>query len=83
MQGAGGRLAPVGDADAGRLDRAAQVRELRGHLVGPTDTGSDGYTHRFFTTPHSVVTVHLIDRAGEPTVAARDEILAFFHRRLA
>lgn len=23
-------------------------------LVAPTDTGSDGYTHRFFTTPHSV-----------------------------
>lgn len=32
--------------------------------------------------PHSVVTVHLIDRAGEPTVAARDEILAFFRHRL-
>lgn len=23
-------------------------------LTGPTDTGSGGYTHRFFTTPHSV-----------------------------
>jgi dienelactone hydrolase len=34
------------------------------------------------TTPHSVVTVHLIDEAGEPTTAARDEILAFFARRL-
>ncbi|MEA3245614.1 MAG: dienelactone hydrolase family protein [Gemmatimonadota bacterium] len=34
-------------------------------------------------TPHSVVTVHLINRAGEPTVAARDEILEFFSRRLA
>src|SRR5215468_1733026 len=32
--------------------------------------------------PHSVVTQHLIDRAGEPTVAARDEILAFFRARL-
>jgi dienelactone hydrolase len=32
--------------------------------------------------PHSVVTAHLIDREGEPTVAARDEILAFFARRL-
>ncbi|HXZ85830.1 MAG TPA: dienelactone hydrolase family protein, partial [Myxococcota bacterium] len=27
--------------------------------------------------PHSVVTLHLIDRAGEPTRAAVDEILAF------
>jgi dienelactone hydrolase len=35
------------------------------------------------TTPHSVVTVHLVDEAGEPTIAARDEILAFFARRLA
>jgi dienelactone hydrolase len=32
--------------------------------------------------PHSVVTAHLIDRAGEPTRAARDEILAFFEARL-
>jgi dienelactone hydrolase len=31
---------------------------------------------------HSVVTVHLVDAAGEPTLAARDEILAFFARRL-
>ena len=33
-------------------------------------------------SPHSVVTAHLIDAAGERTVAARDEILAFFARRL-
>jgi dienelactone hydrolase len=32
--------------------------------------------------PHSVVTAHLIDRAGEPTRAARDEILGFFQQRL-
>ena len=32
--------------------------------------------------PHSVVTAHLVDAAGEPTTAARDEILAFFARRL-
>ncbi|MFV8753497.1 dienelactone hydrolase family protein [Nannocystaceae bacterium ST9] len=32
--------------------------------------------------PHSVVTAHLIDAAGEPTLAARDEILAFLARRL-
>ena len=34
------------------------------------------------TSPHSVVTAHLIDAEGEPTLAARDEILAFFRRRL-
>ena len=34
-------------------------------------------------SPHSVVTAHLIDEAGQPTVAARDEILHFFRLRLA
>lgn len=33
-------------------------------------------------SPHSVVTTHLIDEAGQPTLAARDEILAFFASRL-
>lgn len=30
-------------------------------------------------SPHSVLTAHLIDREGEPTIAARDEIIAFLH----
>ena len=34
------------------------------------------------TSPHSVVTAHLIDEAGQPTIAARDEILSFFAQRL-
>ena len=34
-------------------------------------------------SPHSVVTAHLIDEAGQPTIAARDEILSFFAHRLA
>lgn len=38
---------------------------------------------KYVPYPHSVVTQHLIDEAGQPTVAARDEILAFFARRLA
>ena len=33
-------------------------------------------------TPHSVVTAHLVDEAGHPTVVARDEILAFLSDRL-
>jgi dienelactone hydrolase len=33
-------------------------------------------------SPHSVVTAHLIDEAGQPTLAARDEILQFFAMRL-
>lgn len=32
--------------------------------------------------PHSVVTLHLVDREGEPTRAAVDEILEFFRQRL-
>lgn len=32
--------------------------------------------------PHSVVTAHLIDEEGQPTIVARDEILAFFATRL-
>jgi dienelactone hydrolase len=38
---------------------------------------------RHVAYPHSVVTAHLIDEAGQPTLAARDEILAFFTERLA
>jgi dienelactone hydrolase len=34
------------------------------------------------TPPHSVVTLHLIDKEGEPTRAAVDEILAFYRKRL-
>lgn len=40
------------------------------------------FFERYVTTPHSVVTAHLIDQAGEPTIAARDEIIAFFVSRL-
>jgi hypothetical protein len=34
------------------------------------------------TAPHSVVTLHLIDKTGEPTRAAVDEILGLYRRRL-
>ncbi|NGY04110.1 dienelactone hydrolase [Solimonas terrae] len=34
------------------------------------------------SNPHSVVTQHLIDKAGEPTRQAVDDIIAFFVRRL-
>lgn len=33
-------------------------------------------------TAHSVLTVHLVDEAGHPTVAARDAVLAFLRERL-
>jgi dienelactone hydrolase len=51
------------------------------------DSAANPETAPFFehvvASPHSVVTAHLIDEAGQPTIAARDEILAFFARRLA
>jgi dienelactone hydrolase len=40
------------------------------------------FFQRYIACPHSVLTAHLIDEAGQPTLAARDEILAFFIRRL-
>lgn len=40
------------------------------------------FFQRYIACPHSVLTAHLIDEAGQPTLAARDEILAFFTRRL-
>ena len=33
-------------------------------------------------TPHSVTTAHLVDEEGHPTIAARDEIIAFLTARL-
>jgi dienelactone hydrolase len=51
------------------------------------DSAANPDTPPFFeqvvASPHSVVTAHLIDEAGQPTIAARDEILSFFARRLA
>jgi len=41
------------------------------------------FFREYVPSPHSVVTVHLIDEAGQPTIAARDEIIAFFGERLA
>ncbi|TKT74886.1 dienelactone hydrolase family protein [Aquamicrobium sp. LC103] len=40
------------------------------------------FFRKHVTTPHSVVTAHLIDEQGQPTLEARDEILSFFSRRL-
>jgi dienelactone hydrolase len=64
--------AALGDRFVGRVlpDRAAN------NDVAP-------FFARHVVCPHSVVTAHLIDEAGQPTIAARDEILAFFARRLA
>ena len=44
--------------------------------------GPSPFFEHVVASPHSVVTAHLIDEAGQPTIAARDEILAFFAKRL-
>jgi dienelactone hydrolase len=67
---------------------AAYATALGDRFIGrvlPDDAaGSDvsPFFARHVPYPHSVVTQHLIDEAGQPTVAAREEILAFFRKRL-
>ena len=67
---------------------AAYSAALGDRFVGRVlpDSAANSDVPPFFaqhvTTPHSVVTVHLVDEAGQPTIGARDEILAFFKRRL-
>ncbi|AJG22736.1 dienelactone hydrolase family protein [Cupriavidus basilensis] len=72
-----------------RAERFAAYAEALGErFVGRAlpDSAANPDAPAFFAQhvpcPHSVVTVHLIDEAGEPTVAARDEILSFFVQRL-
>lgn len=67
---------------------AAYSAALGERFVGRVlpDSAASTDTAPFFkhvvASPHSVVTAHLIDEAGQPTIAARDEILAFFAARL-
>jgi dienelactone hydrolase len=68
---------------------AAYADALGDRFVGRVlpDSAANSESPPFFeqvvASPHSVVTAHLIDEAGQPTIAARDEILAFFTQRLA
>ena len=73
-----------------RAERFAAYSEALGdRFVGRVlpDSAANPDTAPFFkdvvVSPHSVVTAHLIDEAGQPTIAARDEILSFFADRLA
>jgi dienelactone hydrolase len=68
---------------------AAYEQALGDRFVGRVlpDSAANPDTPPFFEqyvpSPHSVVTAHLIDEAGQPTIAARDEILSFFAQRLS
>ena len=73
-----------------RAQRFAAYSEALGDRFIPrvlSESAANRDTPPFFehlvACPHSVVTAHLIDEAGQPTIAARDEILSFFSQRLA
>jgi dienelactone hydrolase len=66
-----------------RAERFAAYQEALGdRFVGRVLPDSAANPDAPMKNPHSVVTLHLIDRAGEPTRAALDEILGFFAQRL-
>jgi dienelactone hydrolase len=68
---------------------AAYSQALGERFIGRVlpDSAANPDTPPFFEhvvgSPHSVLTAHLIDEAGQPTIAARDEILSFFADRLS
>jgi dienelactone hydrolase len=73
-----------------RAQRFAAYSEALGdrfipHVLpdGAANRDTAPFFEKYVPTPHSVLTAHLIDEAGQPTIAARDEILSFFTRRLA
>jgi dienelactone hydrolase len=61
---------------------AAYEQALGDRFVGRVLPDSAANPDAMMKNPHSVVTAHLIDREGEPTRQALDEILAFFRARL-
>lgn len=72
-----------------RAERFAAYAEALGarfvpHVLADRDANPDPppFFRRYVSTPHSVVTAHLIDEAGQPTIAARDAMLAFLQARL-
>ena len=71
-----------GDAFCRAERFAAYEAALGDRFVGRVLPDSAANPDAPMKNPHSVVTLHLIDRDGEPTREARDEILAFFRTRL-
>jgi dienelactone hydrolase len=72
----------AGDAFC-RAERFAAYQEALGdRFVGRVLPDTAANPKAPMRNPHSVVTAHLIDREGEPTRQAVDEILGFFRTRL-
>ncbi|MEO5758081.1 MAG: dienelactone hydrolase family protein [Mesorhizobium sp.] len=72
-----------------KAERFAAYREALGEhfierVLPDSAAGQDvpPFFEKHVRSPHSVVTVHLIDEQGQPTLAARDEIIAFLTGRL-
>ena len=72
----------AGDAFCRAERFAAYEQALGDRFVGRVLPDAAANPDAPMKNPHSVVTVHLVDRAGEPTIQARDEILEFFRERL-
>ena len=71
-----------GDTFCAAAKFAAYEKALGDRFVGTVLPDSAANPDAPLKTPHSIVTLHLIDEAGQPTVQARDEILDFFRARL-
>jgi dienelactone hydrolase len=66
-----------------RAERFAAYSDALGdRFIGKVLPDSAANPNAPLKMPHSVVTLHLIDEVGQPTIEARDEILAFFRARL-
>jgi len=71
-----------GDAFCRAERFAAYEAALGDRFVGRVLPDSAANPAAPMKNPHSVVTLHLVDREGEPTRRALDEILGFFRTRL-
>lgn len=71
-----------GDTFCGAARFAAYNDALGDRFIGKVLPDSAANPDAPLKTPHSVVTLHLIDEEGQPTIQARDEILTFFRARL-
>lgn len=72
----------AGDSFCKAARFAAYEAALGDRFIGKVLPDSAANPDAAMKNPHSVVTLHLIDEAGQPTAAARDEILEFFRMRL-
>jgi dienelactone hydrolase len=72
----------AGDAFCRAERFAAYEKALGDRFVGRVLPDSAANPEAIMKNPHSVVTAHLIDREGEPTRQALEEILGFFRQRL-